>query len=157
MSSPYAPFTGFGDDTNSSVKFGIMLPADEVPLWELEPRLSKFAIPHSNRTTTQYGGLGEWSVSFVVDIDTTDALVMLQQLQGQQATLRYQYRITNNPGGDVETIGNVTYVVLPETLLDNVSRVTRDVGDTCTATLTFTRTADPSSYYGFALYGEPEE
>lgn len=157
MSSPLAPFTGFGDDTNSSIKFGILAPGGEVPLWELEPRVSKMPIPHSNRTTTQYGGLGEWSVSFQVDVDTTDALVMLQQLQGQQATLRYQYRITNNPGGTVATIGSVTYVVLSETLLDRVSQVTRDVGDTCTATLTFTRTADPSSYYGFALYGEPEE
>lgn len=156
MSSPIAPFTGFGDDTNTAIKFGILAPGGVVPLWELQPRVNVFPVLHSNRTITQYGGLGLWSVTFDVDVDTTDALTLLQMLQGQQATLRYQYRVTNNPGGTVATIQDITYVVLPDTLLAGVGAITRLVDDTCTASLTFTRPADESAYYGFALYGEDE-
>jgi hypothetical protein len=157
MSSPLAPMTGFGDDTNTSIKFGILAPTGEIPLWELEPRINKFPIPHSNRTVTQYGGLGLWSVTFDVDLDTDTELTMLQSIQGQQATLRYQYRVTNNPGGIVEHIFGTSYVVLSDTLLDRVQRPVRSPDGSCMASVTFTRTADPSSYYGFATYGEPEE
>ena len=152
-----APFTGFGDDTNTSVKFGIFAPGGDVPLWDVEPRGVKIPIPHSNRTVIQSTGLGEWSVTFRVDLATTTDLEMLQALQYQRATLRYQHRITNNPGGTVATLQGVSYVVLPDTLLDRVSRVSREVEGSCEADLTFTRPAEASAYYGFAYYSEPDE
>jgi hypothetical protein len=151
-----APFTGFGDDTNISLKFGILAPGGIVPLWTLDPRISSMPIPHSNRTVKQYGGLGEWSVTFSVDIETTQDLEMLQMLQGLTATLRYQHGVTNRPGGTVSTIQDVSYVILPDTFLARVSNESRLVDDTCEASVTFTRPAEASPYYGFAIYAEDE-
>ena len=122
-----SPFTGFGDDTNTSVKFSISAPGGVVPLWTLEPRGTKLPVPHSNRTIIQASGLGEWSVTFRVEVDTTDELELLQALQYQRATLRYRHRVTNNPGGTITTLQGVSYVVLPDTLLDRVSNETREV------------------------------
>lgn len=151
-----APFTGFGNDTNSSVKFGILAPDGRVPNWSGGPRLHRLTVPHSDRTVTQNGGRDPWVVTFRCLFDTIADLELVDQLQGTRATLRYQAGMTKRAGGTVTTLQGVSYLVLPETMLDRISDETYEADGQCEATLTFSRAGESSAYYGFATYAEDD-
>lgn len=153
----HAPFTGFGDDTSTSVKFGILAPTGRVPNWSGGPKLTKLDIPHSDSLILQNGGRGEWSVSFRAYFDSIDDLELMDALQGTRQTLRYQAGFTKRAGGTVETLLGVSYLVLPNTLLDRIAEEDYEIdgiNGPCEATLTFSRTGESTAYYGFSTYAE---
>ena len=156
MAETRAPFTGFGDDTNTSVKFAILAPDGRMPNWQGEARVNKFPIPHSARTVSQYGGRGEWSLTFRAYFDTIGELELLDELQGTRHTLRYLSGVTKRAGGTVVTLQGIQYLELSDTMLDAVTDEMYEVDGTCEATLTFSRAAELSAYYGFAVYAEDE-
>ncbi len=149
-----APFTGFGDDTNASIKFTIWAPSGRTANWQGGARLNTFAIPHSNRTITQHSGMNEWTISLPVLVDSVEDLDMLDALQGRRATLRYERVLTKRVGGTIENMQGVSYLTLPDTLLVQLSGESYEPDGPCEAVLTFSRPVEPSSYYGFAVYGE---
>lgn len=151
-----SPFTGFGDDTNTSVKFSIGYVSDRIPDWSGGPRLVQHPVLHSNRTITQFGGRDPWTVTFRLWFGSIADLEALDALQGLRSTLRYRANLTRRVGGTTAMLGDVSYLVLPETLLLAVGDVEIEVDGTCEATVTFQRAGDGSAYYEYAVYGEDE-
>lgn len=154
MADLLAPFTGFGDDTNTSVKFGILAPDGRVPNWSGGPRLRQHAIANSDRTVTQQTGRDPWRVTFRVEFATIAELELMDDLQGTRATLRYQHGFTKRTGGTVTNLAGINYLVLPDTLLERVDNELYEVDGHCEADLTFSRAGASSAYYGFATYAE---
>jgi hypothetical protein len=153
------PFTGYGDDTNSSIKFGIMFDDDYIADWEGgDPILSKHPIANSNRNVTQYHGRTPYTMTCLVTLANKNDLMLLWSVSGTPATLRYKWGVTVDAGGEKVPIGDDDYLVLPGTILEQVKPVrnTGVVGEEKMAYLTFTRPAEESDYYGFALYGEDD-
>lgn len=134
-----SPFTGFGDDPNTSVKFRLQRSAGRLPDWRGGPRLTQFVVPHSDRTITQHGGRDPWTVTFRLWFATVADLELLDALQGSRATLRYRAGLTKRVGGTVTMLGDVAYLVLPGTLLAVLSDVVVEVDGSCEATATFER------------------
>lgn len=156
MADVLAPFTGFGDDTNTSVKFGILAErgTGTVPNWNGGPRLRQWAIANSDRTITQQTGRDPWRVTFRVEFESIAEMELMDNLQGTRATLRYQHGMTKTAGGTVATLAGVTYLILPDTLLERLEDETYEVDGHCEAAVTFSRSGESSAYYGFAVYGE---
>lgn len=151
-----SPFTGFGDDPNTSVKFRLQRSAGRLPDWRGGPRLTQFVVPHSDRTITQHGGRDPWTVTFRLWFASVDDLELLDSLQGSRSTLRYRAGLTRRVGGTVSMLGDVAYLVLPETLLMSVGDAAIEVNGACEAPVTFQRAGDGSAYYEYAVYGEDE-
>lgn len=155
--SSHATFTGFGDETNTSVKFRIVAPGGRIAGWSGGAKLRKLEIPHSDSQIIQVGGREERTISLRVHFASVADLEMMDDLQGTRATLRYRANRTKKAGGYLETLQDgVTYLVLPDTLLEQVSDETYQVFGPCEATLTFSRAGTSSAYYGFAVYAEDE-
>lgn len=151
------PFSGFGDDTNSSVKFSLVSDRGVIADWAYTPTINEHAIPHSGRVVTQYGGQRALELETGLLFDDPHSFDIFNALQGQQATLRYAYGLTSDAGGTaVAGLGGVLYLTLPETLLFRVAKVRRYRDGHVACSATFKRTVEPSAYYGFALYGEDE-
>ena len=147
--------TGFGDGTNSSVKFQLVSDRGVIADWAYTPTINEHPIPHSGRVVTQYSGQRALELETGLLFDDPRQFDIFNALQGQQATLRYAYGLTGNAGGTaVAGLGGVLYLTLPETLLFRVVKVKRYRDGHVACTATFKRTVDPSAYYGFALYGE---
>ncbi len=150
------PFVGFGDATNSSIKFQVVSKGGTVADWEGGPRMKQFPVANSDRTITQVTGRDPWEITVTLLLDTQTDLELLDGLQGQRATLRILADTTRNAGGTVETLQGIRYLTLPDTLLMEVSTITRYPSGQRTADATFQRSATSDAYYGFATYGEPE-
>lgn len=151
------PLTGFGDETNTSVKFQLVADRGIMPDWETPARIAQLPIVHGG-TVTQYGGMQEATLEAKLLFDRIEDYDIFRSLQGQQATLRYVAGITDDLDGTrVAGPGGTLYLTLPDTLLKSVTkgRRRRNAPSECTAV--FGRTIAPSAYYGFALYSEPEE
>lgn len=152
MTEPYdpvAPLTGFGNDTNSSIKFGLVFPNGSYPDWQGGPRLAQFAIPHSDRTTTQYLGRDPWTITLRCHFRDVAHLELLDGVQGARATLRIKAGLTRTAGGTIQTLQDVQYLVLPETLLLSLTNAVIDLTGYCEADATFQRPATASTYTGF--------
>jgi hypothetical protein len=150
-----APWTGFGDETNTSIKFGILAPDGRVPNWSGGPKLTQLDIPHSDSQIIQNGGRRPWVVTFRCYFDTIEDMEMMDALQGTRQTLRYLAGVTKKAGGYIETAPHgVSYLVLPDTLLVSMSDETYEVEGSCEATLTFSRAGASTAYYGFSVYAE---
>jgi hypothetical protein len=144
-----APLTGFGDDTNSSIKFGLLFPEGRYPDWTGGPRLAQFSIPHSDRTTTQYLGRDPWTITLHCYFPTLTNLELLDGVQGARQTLRIKAGLTRTAGGTIETLQDVQYLILPETLLLSISNSMIDLNGFAEADVTFQRPATASTYSGF--------
>jgi hypothetical protein len=148
------PFTGFGDDTNTSIKFGIRAVGGVTPDWEGGKRINQFEIPNSDRTVTQIGGAKPQDVTFEVLVGSRADIQMLKNLIGVRATLRYLRGITTDEGGTVRTYLGTQYLELPNALLMKVAKVVNLRDGRSLAELTFQRAGDSSAYYGFSTYAE---
>lgn len=151
--SDFAPFTGFGNDTNSSVKFGILFDGNTLPNWTGGPRISQWAVANSDRTITQVNGRDPWTITLSLEFERVADLELLDGLQGQRATLRYIAGITKTVGGTVETLQGTRYLTLPDTLLLGITNDVIEVDGTCTCDATFQRSASTDTYIGFANTG----
>lgn len=160
MSSLLAPFTGFGATTNTSVKFGILLPGganDTLPQWSGGPRLNQFTIRHSSRVVTQTDGRDPYTVTWRLWFDDVESLEALDALQGTRATLWYTERLTKRIGGEVVNLAGHDYLQLTDVLLvriDPRSEV-RHVDGSCEATVTFQRAYHEPAAPSFGPYPDP--
>lgn len=157
MAGPdYAPFTGFGDDTNSSVKFTILYDGRVVPWWQGgQPEIQQWKVVNGGgRTITQVGDPDPWIITLALEFEDRADYHLLEAVGGLRATLRYRFGITNDAGGTVQTLQGVRYLTLPDTLLMGLSKAEGEPDGVCTADATFQRPASSDSYYGFSTYAE---
>jgi len=118
-----SPFTGYGDDPNTSVKFGLRRINGAMPDWQGGPKLTFHAIVNSDREVSQYHGRTPWTITLRLRFADRAALEAMDALQGRRATLRYLFGLTKRAGGHAETILGTRYLVLPETLLLSLETV----------------------------------
>lgn len=153
ITNPLAPFTGFGDDYNTSIKFQIEYPSRGFPHWAGGPKLSQHTIANSDRVVTQYHGRTPWRISLTLWLATIDELEALDGLQGRRHTLRYLWGLSKRVGGAKETILSIDYLTLPGTLLVALTDEVIAVDGVCEVTATFERSYDPAGdRYGLAHY-----
>ncbi len=136
------PFVGFGDATNSSVKFQVVSDGGTVADWAGSPRMRQLEVANSDRTITQVHGRNPWEITLRLLLDSATELELLDGVQGQRATLRILAGTTRTAGGTVETLLGVRYLNLPETLLMEVGEVTRYPAGQRTCDATFQRSAE---------------
>lgn len=137
-----APFTGFGDDPNWSVKFAIEHPGVSLPQWVSETLLPTFDMPSSTgaaRRVYQRLGRAPWRVAWRLSFTGRADLARLDALTGTRATLRYVANVTEEFDGATEVITGVRYLVLPETILVALTDRAVAVDGSCDATATFER------------------
>ncbi len=148
------PFVGFGDATNSSIKFQVVSDGGTVADWAGGPRMRQLEVANSDRTITQVHGRNPWEITLRLLLDSATELELLDGVQGQRATLRILAGTTRTAGGTVETLLGIRYLKLPETLLMEVGEVMRYPSGQRTAEATFQRAGVSSTYIGFADTGE---
>ncbi len=148
------PFVGFGDDTNSSAKFQVVHEGrGRLEDWEGgERRLSHHDIGNG-QVVVQRHGYSPWTISLRLLFDDADALELLASLSGESATLRYLWGITRRAGGSKQTILDTDYLVLPDTMLVDLTDREGHLSGPCVATATFWRAYVPSPYVGFTIVG----
>lgn len=147
------PFTGFGDDTNTAVKFGIRAVGGVTPDWDGgEATITQWY----HIGVTQIGPPKPTEVTFEVLVDSRADMQLLKELAatGTRATLRYLRGITTDTGGTVATYLGTQYLELPDTLLMKAEVVSNYRDGRSIAELTFQRDGVDAAYYGFARYGE---
>jgi hypothetical protein len=154
--SALSPFTGFGDDTNTSVKFGLQRANGRLPDWEGGPKLTFHDIANSDRQVTQRHGRTPWSITIKLWFGHPDDLEAMDALQDQRATLRYLYGLTKRAGGTPETILGTRYLALPNTMLISLEPLDHDGVATGPreAMATFRRAYSGGDTFGFARFAE---
>lgn len=152
------PFVGFGDDTNSSIKFQLVHDRGKLGDWSGGPRMVQHKPVLSSRTVTQSWGRDPWQATFLLLFDRIADYELLDAVQGQRATLRILASVTKTAGGTVVPgLGGTRYLTLPDTLLLKLDdEVVYLRGGYCRAKATFQRAATGDSYYGFATYAEDD-
>ncbi len=150
------PFSGFGDDTNTSVKFNLVHQGGMVGDWNSKPRLAQFDILYSNRTTTQYRGMDAEEIELKLMFGSLADYSFFKSLRGTRHTLRYLWDITDPLDGTCETLLGIQYLNLPNTLLLSVDSIQRHLKGPIVVDATFQRAAVESAYYGFAVYAEDD-
>lgn len=152
-----SPFTGFGDDPNTSVKFSIVTDGGRIADWAGGPKLSFHPIANSDREPTQYHGRKPWTLTCLLLFDTLDDLEALDALQGRRATLRYAWGVTKRAGGEPTMILSDRYLTLPDTMLVSLDVEATYRSGQAKALATFRRqSSGGSDLYGFAIYAEDE-
>lgn len=152
-------FTGFGDEPDAAIKFGIDITGlDQMPDWSGgEARLATFAPLHSNDVVTQYRGRGPRELTVRLWFACRDDLELLDSVQGRSATLRYVWGVTSRAGGHKATLPDgVNYLVLPDTVLVRLSDQATPIGGTAQATATFRRAVGIGTLFDYAYYTEDE-
>lgn len=152
----YAPWTGFGNDSRTSVKFVLLHPENSFPQWSSAPKLARISIPNSNVTITQYRGREPWEVQMRLLFANFDDLDLMDSQVGRTNTLRYMWGISKRVGGVKEYLDGQAYLRLDDTLLLGLSDEVYEVDETCEATATFSRIYNGNSYVGFAEVGNDD-
>lgn len=124
MSVRTEAFTGFGDDPNWSVKFGVQGQPGAERDWSSGPRVAEHVPATGNRTIRQRRGRDPWTIELELLFDDSDALEAMDALVGQKATLRLPWGHTKRVGGTLEVIGSEQYLTLPDTYLASLDRHT---------------------------------
>lgn len=155
------PFTGFGDDINTSIKFMLIryVNSDSEHGWTGgDAKLPTFEPLHSNDVVTQYHGRSPMTfTSRLWFRDIRDLQAMLD-VRGRQSTLRYAWGITTNAGGVKETLPDGrSYLTLPGTILLGMSEIKTPRGQQPEATATFRRPVGTGTLYDYAHYAEEDE
>jgi hypothetical protein len=153
-----SPFTGFGDDINASIKFGILAPSGRMPNWTGGgATINRFRILHSNDVIKQYGGRDERVLVARLRFAAWDALEALDLVVGREATLRLPWGVTARAGGTQQVIADVAYLTLPGTELGELTEQKRYRDGTAIATATFRRPVGVGTLYDYAHYAEGDE
>jgi hypothetical protein len=140
LTATVSPFTGFGDDPNWSIKFRLKRLNGQFAQWQSPPRRTLLRIHHSNDTVRQRHGRDPWTVTWRLAFDHQGDWERLDALVDHAATLRYRAGLTPNLDGQVEALGGVQYLVLPNTTLDDLTDPVMDIGGGYEARATFSRT-----------------
>jgi hypothetical protein len=119
----YAPFTGFGDDTNWSVKFSILAgTGGQVAEWQGGDQIvSRFRIANSGREVAQRFGFSPWEWTVRLEFASLDDQMLLAHMAGTEQTLRYLDGLTMPLDGVPETLLDVQYLSLPGTELVGIA------------------------------------
>jgi hypothetical protein len=142
--SDFAPFTGFGDDPSTSIKFTVVRPDGVLPDWSGGPGLRQKTIPGSTRVNIRRMGRQPYTVSFRLLFDTTAAFEAMDAAQGDVATLRYAWGITKTVGGHHEQILHRGYLAIPGVRLLQLVDEQIEPDGQCEATATFLKPAGGS-------------
>ena len=139
----YAPYTGFGDDPNTAVKFGIRRSNQyTAPDWSGGPRETVKRIPGSSRVNIRTTGRDPYTVSFRLHFQTHDEFERFNALQGTTATLRYPWGVTKTVGGTYDYRAGVAYLAIPGVRL--MSLTDEEIGpEYAEVTATFMKEAAP--------------
>lgn len=150
------PFTGFGDDPDTSIKFMLVKrESDDELAWAGgDAKLTTHAIHNSSDEVVQYHGRGPLTFTTRLWFRDADDLEAMWAVVGRAATLRYRWRLTTRAGGVKETRGSRDYLVLPNTTLVSLGGIQTAPWHMPEATATFRRAVGAASYYGFAQYTE---
>lgn len=152
------PFVGFGDDTNSNIKFQLVHDRGKLGDWSGGPRMIQHKVALSSATKTQTWGRDPWQATFLLLFDRIADYELLDAVQGQRATLRILADVTKTAGGTVSVLLGTRYLTLPDTLLLKLDdEVVYLRGRYCRAKATFQRAATGDSYVGFSSTGEDDE
>ncbi len=88
------PMSRFGD-----VPFLILrLPGEQTPEWSLEHKSKTFHFPGGNKTFTQILGQGDWTVEYLVKLDSHADFGRLMALVNTRQVLRVPFGVTVYPG-----------------------------------------------------------
>ena len=139
MTRPWAPFTGFGDDPSTSVKFGILVPDGTQMNWSGGPKLVQRTIPGGHRVNTRRTGRAPYEISLRIFFANTHDLERLDAMQGDVSMLRYAWGLTKPVGGYHAQHDGRAYLVLPETRLLQLSDEIIEVDGTAECTARFQR------------------
>jgi hypothetical protein len=160
MGSPlefYAPFTGFGDDPNASIKFAIDVTSG-MPNWTRGgAKLATLQPQNSSDVITQYRGRDLRLLTIRIWFASRDDLEVMDGVQGRAATLRYHWNLTSRLNGTQEVYARIPYLTLPHTTLLTLEDQHTAPDGTAEAQATFRRPVGASSTYGYAVYSEDEE
>lgn len=138
--SRFAPFTGFGDDPSTSIKFRI-LPGDAMPDWQGGPRLNIRKIPGGKRVNIRNTGGDPYTVSIRLAFDCRSDFDRMDAAQGTQAALRYSWGETRRAGGHYEDIQGRAYLTIPGVWLMGLEDPRRLPDGTVKVTASFLREA----------------
>lgn len=119
-----APYTGFGDATNTSVKFTTIRRLGEHRAnWSSTPRLVQEPVAVSTtRVITQTIGRSPYEIGLTLWLPTLEALAHLDALQGTRATLWLKWDLAKPIGADHARLDDgVDYAVYTDTLLLRLS------------------------------------
>lgn len=153
----YAPYTGFGYDYQTSVKFGILWPESNFPTWTSKPILTRKMVGNSGDYHTQFHGREPWNCTFRLLFGSIEEVEFFDAMVGQEATLWYRAGLGKSLDGTRRAIGGVDYLVLPFTTLDDINNETYEFDGHCEVSASFTHPYGDSAHYGFAVYEEEEE
>jgi len=147
QSNTLSPFTGFGDDPNWSVKFGVRKDRARLADWESGLRMARLPLATGNGEITQRRGRDPWTLTWRLWFATVEDLDRLDAMVGRRATLRYRSNLTKRGGGSLQTIEDRTYLVFPGTMLIELTDIEVAPDGRCEATATFTRPyVDPPAF-----------
>lgn len=136
---PFAPYTGFGDDYQTSAKFIILHPDTTFPQWSSAPILTRHHVYNSNTHQVQMHGREMWRVSLRLMFESVEELEFFDAFVGSSATLRYRAGLGKKVGGVRESIHGVDYLKLENTILSDVSDERYEIDGPCEVTATFER------------------
>ena len=159
MANRPAPFSGFGDDQATSVKFvTITRYNDPIPDWEGGDREISYHGIGQGQEVTQRHGWKPWLLTMRLWFETPQAFALMASLQGERATLRYRWGLTKPLDGTKATILNTDYLVLPDTLFVSLAPVRGSgvVPGVPEALATFRRSYAPGPFVGFTIVGEDQ-
>ena len=131
-----APYTGFGDDANTSVKFGVLA----------KGRVAEWSGGQQRITTKKIAGGGvkyritgrdPYTITLPLRFESTADLAALEALQGTTATLRYLYGITKPLHGTYEYRMGTAYLAIPGVRLLRVEDTEVFRNGACGASATF--------------------
>lgn len=131
------PFTGFGNATNSSVKFQIRAESGRMPAWTNRSRAVTLQIPGGEDVTQNPAGPILWETTINVLLPSSGDLQLLYGLQAQRATLRYLFGIGMRLDGTVRTYFGTPYLELASTKLVSVKTISEHRDGRAIADLTF--------------------
>src|SRR5690606_1853348 len=135
--SRIAPFTGFGSDPSTSLKFDVLSDQGRTPAWTGGPRLSERTIPGSNRVNVRHTGRDPYRVTLTLRVGPPADLTAPHAVHSTPATLRYAWGITRPLDGHHEHHAGEDYLAIHNVRLMRLSGVVRRPNGTVTVEAEF--------------------
>src|SRR5690606_11132563 len=135
--SRIAPFTGFGADPSTSLKFDVLSDQGRTPDWTGGPHLIERTITGSNRVNVRNTGSDPYRITLTLRLDSLTALNAMDAMQGTAATLRDAWGVTKPLHGHHEHHAGEDYLDVPNVRLLRLSNVVRRPNGTVTVEAEF--------------------
>lgn len=131
-----APYTGYGDDPATSVKFGVLTKGRATDWSGGQQRITERRIAGGG-VKYRITGRDPYTITLRLRFETTADLAALEAMQGATATLRYLYGITKPLHGTYEYRQGTAYLAIPGVRLMRVDEQTIYRNGSAVATATF--------------------